>query len=45
MQSGTLPSETTEDFESDSPTAASNSLLEVTNPIAVFAIVEKRPWR
>ena len=41
MQSGTLQSETTEDFESDSPTAASSSLPEVTTPMAVFATIEK----
>ena len=34
MQTGTLQSETTEDFGSDSPTAASNSLPAITNPHA-----------
>ena len=41
MQSGTVQSETTEDFESDSPTAASSSLPEVTTPVAVFTTIAK----
>ena len=41
MQSGTLQSETTEDFDCGSPTAASNSSPEVPTPMAVFATIEK----